>query len=424
MSPHLIRARQLLSLNRLDQAADEFRRHLLEDPSDAIAHSQLAICLGSLGNYAAAAEHAGQGISLAPDESFPHYAQAWVCRRRNLDREAMTAIDEALRLDASDPDYFAFRAGLFLGRSKWTEVLEDADRGLAIDPDHIDCLNLRTQALMRLGRRAEAAATIGENLARDPDNATTQANAGWRYLETGDPRRALEHFREALRIEPDNSWARRGIIEALKAKSFVYRLFLRYLFWMTTFPPNVQWGIMIGGFLGQQAIASLSKTYPAAAPALDVVFYGYVAFALFTWLAAPLFNLLLFTSRFGRHVLTDDQRKGAMLTGSVLLVALGLMAGALWYSDPRLSFAALTTFVLLIPTSAVYLCDAGWPRQAMAAATAALGLLIAFVHHESFTRDGERWLTGQGASAQQALVFGLIGSQFLGNYLAGVKVRR
>lgn len=424
MSPHLVRARQLLSLNRFDQAADEFRRHLLEEPGDAAAHSQLAICLCALGQFAPAAEHARTAIGLGPDESFAHYALAWVLKRRRQDKEAMASINEAIRLDSGDPDYFAFRAELLAGQSKWSDMLEDADRGLAIDPDHVDCMNLRMQALMRLGRRAEAAATIGENLARDPDNATTQANAGWRYLETGEPRQALDHFREALRIDPDHAWARQGIIEALKAKNIVYRLFLRYLFWMTTFPPNVRWGIVIGGFFGQQFAASLSKQYPAAAPALDVLIYGYMAFALFTWLADPLFNLLLFTSRYGRHVLTADQRHGAMVTGGVLLAAVALLAWALFQGDPRLFFAAITTFLLLIPASAVHHCPAGWPRYTMIGATVALGLLIPYVYVESVTVEGERWITKAGAGAQQLLIFGLIGSQFLANYLAGVRVRR
>ena len=65
-------------------------------------------------------------------------------------------------------------------------------------------------ALVRLGRRDEAGATLEAALARDPENAVTHANQGWARLHAGDFRGALEHFREALRLNPSLEWARAG----------------------------------------------------------------------------------------------------------------------------------------------------------------------------------------------------------------------
>ncbi len=50
--------------------------------------------------------------------------------------------------------------------------------------------------------------TLGSALANDPENALTHANQGWALLHRGDHERALEHFREALRIDPELEWAR------------------------------------------------------------------------------------------------------------------------------------------------------------------------------------------------------------------------
>ena len=60
-----------------------------------------------------------------------------------------------------------------------------ADRGLALDPEHANCLNLRAMALVQLGRKDEAARTLGSALADDPENALTHANQGWAYLHQG-----------------------------------------------------------------------------------------------------------------------------------------------------------------------------------------------------------------------------------------------
>ncbi len=65
-------------------------------------------------------------------------------------------------------------------------------------------------ALVKLGRKAEAGADDRAALLRDPENALTHANQGWALLEQGDHGKALEHFREALRIDPEIEWARAG----------------------------------------------------------------------------------------------------------------------------------------------------------------------------------------------------------------------
>ena len=87
-------------------------------------------------------------------------------------------------------------------------------------------------ALTHLGRRGEAGTAIDTALARDPKNALTHANRGWTLLHGGDHARALEHFREALRLDPELAWARRGIVETLSARGPVIRLLLRYFLWM------------------------------------------------------------------------------------------------------------------------------------------------------------------------------------------------
>ncbi|MDB5311521.1 MAG: tetratricopeptide repeat protein [Gemmataceae bacterium] len=46
---------------------------------------------------------------------------------------------------------------------------------------------------------------------------------GWALLHARQPAEALTHFREALRLDPTNEWARDGLIEALKARYWVYR---------------------------------------------------------------------------------------------------------------------------------------------------------------------------------------------------------
>ena len=100
-----------------------------------------------------------------------------------------------------------------------------------------------------------------------------------------------------------------------------------------------------------------------------------------TWISQPLFNLLLRLSRYGRHALSTDQRRGANVV-AVLAAPLLLCAG--WWliggdKTGGLTFLALFYFglLLLLPASAIYKCDAGWPtRLCMAAYTIGLASIL------------------------------------------------
>lgn len=81
-------------------------------------------------------------------------------------------------------------------------MLAAAERGLALDPGHVRCLNLRASALRQLGQADEAAEALEYALAEDPDEPDTHATYGFASLQRGKVHEALTHFREALRLAP------------------------------------------------------------------------------------------------------------------------------------------------------------------------------------------------------------------------------
>ena len=74
--------------------------------------------------------------------------------------------------------------------------------------------------------------------ARDPDDAFSHANQGWTLLEQGNRKKAMEHFRESLRLDPTNGWAQAGLVEAIKAGNPVYAVMLKYFLWIQFFLIN------------------------------------------------------------------------------------------------------------------------------------------------------------------------------------------
>jgi hypothetical protein len=281
----------------------------------------------------------------------------------------------------------------------------------------------------------------------------------------------MTHFRDALRLEPDLEWARAGIVESLKAKNVVYRLMLRYFLWSARLSGQAQWGIMVGGFVGYQVLRSMARDRPATAPFVWPVLIAYVAFAIGTWLADPLFNLLLRFNRFGRLALSKRQTWASNVLAGLLLLAAGTAAAGLagvagggpsdgfgWYA------LAIVFGLLTVPAMGCFRLAPGWPTKAMVAGTlalAAIGLSSGvgwFVVDrmaeegraeadaesrrmaEEFVESG--WikprtitaddLLGKRAAAalavvrglQNVFVLGFVASQFGYNYLRGVEPKK
>src|SRR4030095_8491543 len=207
---------------------------------------------------------------------------------------------EAIRLEPTDADYHAMRAGIEFNERRWQEALNSAETGLHFSHEHTGCNNLRAMALVKLGRKSEAGATIQSTLARDPDNAFSHANQGWTLLEQNRRKEAMNHFRESLRLDPTNDWARAGLVEALKAGNPLYAVMLKYFFWMKNLPVRARWGIIVGGYFANRIVAGIARSNPDIAPWLLPLRILYVVFVVFTWLAYPIFNLMLFLHPVGR----------------------------------------------------------------------------------------------------------------------------
>src|SRR6185312_1511248 len=343
------------------------------DPHDPYAHALLGLCLSQREQFKEATEEAQQAVHLAPDFPFAHYALANVLHDRNRDDEALPVINEALRLDSSEPPYFALLSAIHLNERHWQAALEAAEQGLRLDSEHTGCTNLRAIAMVKLGRKAEAGQTIDAALARNPDNSLTHANQGWTLLEKGEPKKALEHFREALRLDPTNEWARRGIIEALKARNIVYAVMLRYFLFMGKLSKQAQWGIILGAYFGIRALGALAKAEPAWEPYILPIELVYFAFVIMSWIADPLFNLLLRLNRFGRLALPREKIVASNWLGLCLLIAFISLGGWLAFGHKSAWLAGAVLFgALLLPTSGTFKCAEGWPRNVMAIYTGAL----------------------------------------------------
>lgn len=372
-APHLNRGLLLLQQRNPSAAEAEFRQHLAGEPQDGFAHAWLAHALVQQERFDEAEQEAQQAIHLAPDQPTSHRALAHVLDQRNRFDEAEQAIREAIRLDPTDPGQFAVLASLHLQRKRWREAVQAADQGLRYDPDDVDCTNIRAVALRNLGDAAGADRTVAKLLQQAPEDATAHANQGWAHLSSGRHKAAMESFREALRLEPGMEWARSGLVTAMKARNPIFRWMLKFFMWSSRLSSRAQWGLILGLYIGFQVFRRVGRANPDLAPYIMPILVAYVVFAFLTWTANPLFNLLLRLDRFGRYALSREETVGANCVGACLL---GVIAGLTWWGWAGGEGAGLTLAIvsglLVIPVSAIFTADAGWPRSAMTAYVAIL----------------------------------------------------
>jgi tetratricopeptide (TPR) repeat protein len=370
------RAELLYQQSRHELAAHELRQILAVAPENPPAHALLALCLVEQKQFDEAQREAEVAVGQGPDFAFAHYARARVLEDRHDYDGAAAAIGEAIRLEPADADFHAMHAQIRFNRHEWALALAAAETGLQFDPEHVAANNLRAMALVKLGRKAEAGQTIDATLARSPENSFTHANRGWTLLEGGDRKQALHHFQESLRLDPTNDWARAGVVEALKAGNPIYGLMLRYFLWMQKLSQGAQWAVILGGYFGNRALGAWRRSNPDVAPWVLPIQLAYLAFVLLTWLAQPLFNLLLRLNRYGRLALSEEQVRASNWVGACLLVSMVALAGSIALGFPV--WLLLLVFVgvgVSLPVSAVFNCHAGWPRRTMALYAGAMALV-------------------------------------------------
>jgi tetratricopeptide (TPR) repeat protein len=362
------RGQLLYQQSRYDLAETELRQALSQDPGHAYGHSLLALTLLQRKQLKEATKEAQEAIHLAPDYAFAHYALAKVWYNRHHYDVSRTAIDEAIRLDPENADYRFLLGAIHYDEKRWKEALQSAEEGLQLDAENASCANLRAMALVKLRRGAEAGDVIGSALARDPENAATHANQGWALLHEGKWAEALPYFKESLRLNPNSEWARKGIVEALKARNPVYAPILRGVLWMSTLSPRARFGVFAAGYL-------LSR--------MTGLMILWLVFILLTWITGPFFNLLLRLDRFGRLALSREQIVESNWIGAVLL--LGALSEFIYLvaRQDHAQVAALVFVLLLFPIAGVFRTPLGWTRTVMlvySGLTALLGLTsIAFV---------------------------------------------
>jgi len=335
--------------------AEKFLSDLLaEDANNIHLLSLLAEINFQQYNFDKANNIIDNAIGLSPDEPNLFYIKSRIALQKDDFNAAESLINQSIELYPYDADYFAFLANIKLLRKQFEESLVIANKALAIDAENLSALNTRSTALIKLNRSEESFNTIEGALRGDPNNAFTHANYGWGLLEKGDYTKALEHFKEALSNDPTFEYAQSGLLEALKAKNPIYRIFLKYAFWINNLTSNYQWGVIIVFYLGFRFLKSVAKNNESLQPILIPIIIILSLLAFSTWVIVPISNLFLRFNKFGQLLLSKKEKLSSSLVAiSLLIFFIGIILYFVFLDNKILTIAAFG-FSMMVPIGSMF----------------------------------------------------------------------
>jgi tetratricopeptide (TPR) repeat protein len=399
---NLARAIALFHQGRYDRMEAEARAELARDPDDPEALTWLGLALFKLQREEEALAVLADAIRLKPDHADAHYVRArvlwwrstikWLAagvmatygeslaqQAREMAQQCEEALAEAMRLNPDSTEYLEFLASLRREQGRFDEGLATAERGLVLDPQHAGCLTNRALLLAKLGRLDEARRAFEMALERAPESADLHLEFGKLLLDMDAHGRALEHLREALRLNPSREAEVRPLIaEAMKRHSLLYD-------WIGK-SSNLVW--VMSGTVGL-LIAALVFTRDSEWILFKILNeellpgVGYILLFFGLLLAIdPVHSLYLCGTPSGRLMLSETERRQAYAVAVCLAVALIAGVGFLLASFDLLSgitgWAHLFLFALFW-ISPIVLSLTLYPPSLRRFALACVGLSVVLV---------------------------------------------
>jgi Tfp pilus assembly protein PilF len=145
---------------------------------DPTLNSNFGIALIEAGYMAEGIESLERASALDPEWSLPLYNLGFAYSRQGRYAEAERVYREAARRNEADPKAYTGLGFLYLQEGRYDQALEAAETALRREPDSIEALYVKAQALRALGQAGPAADILERIIALDPSKAPIREEFG------------------------------------------------------------------------------------------------------------------------------------------------------------------------------------------------------------------------------------------------------
>lgn len=335
------RASALLDLGRAQDAEREVRKGLASAPQDQRLHLQLTRALLMLGRVDDALEASRTAVALGPGHPYALYLRSVTQAAAGDSPGAMGSIASALRVAPEASMLHVHQGNLFHQSNRLDEALASFEKARVLDPEDPDSVVGIAGVLYDLRRNDEAGRAIAEALALDPEHPGAHRLKGLHAMRSGTSRDALDASRDAVRLDPTNTYSREQLSVAMKARNPLYRALWRYGDWLEAQPPLVKTATLLAPLFLPRVFRGVGGDAAWVTVAIVVV-VGVVAL---TWLLEPFMNALVLTSAFGRGLLPPVTKRATTAFLGYVAVAIGSAVAGLATGNDDFYLAALGALV-------------------------------------------------------------------------------
>jgi predicted Zn-dependent protease len=222
------RALRAFDLRQWKLARKYLTEELANNPQSSAAYSLLAAVELNTNETDKSIEHAKTSIGINPNSAYPYYILGLGLMRSKQTFEGEIALEEALCKDPTNPAYLTACGSIRRNADK--NGMDLLDQALEQDAAYLPAWHAKYNKLVALNKKREADEIRKRILELDPEDAGAHQDLGWKYLtEFGGDAKALDHFQEALRLDPMEHKSVAGLQEAhyLVANPFA-RLFKKF----------------------------------------------------------------------------------------------------------------------------------------------------------------------------------------------------
>jgi tetratricopeptide (TPR) repeat protein len=329
---NLQRGGLLRAQNRYAEAEPYLQRAIGEQPANAEGYYQLAFCYCDwAGHGAKALATIDRAISLDPNRSHFFSLRAWILGNLKRNKEAVRVAEQALELNPHSVLALNAKTRAYSNLQDWKQVESQARRTLAINSRNELAANLLALGLRQQGRLPESEAVSASLLALAPASAMAHSSAGWSALQAGDHQRANRHFLEALRLDPDSDYARRGLLHSFNSRVWIYRVYFQFVAWLGKHRKGMRFFFLALVYIAWQlVIAGLRKEY-GSEKSVYWIFVGMALYLIIFGFGRSFGNLFLLLDPFARHALTAKEKRWSIFVGIFYGFILGFeIVGRAW----------------------------------------------------------------------------------------------
>jgi len=194
-----------------------FNHALQVTKNNPLAHVNLGIALAAEGKHQEAIDHYRNAIKINPSDYKAYCNLAVAFKDQGNIEEAVKNFRETIRINPNYEDAYYNLANLFRDQGNIEEAAKYYRETIRINPKDVDAHNNLGIILgMYYKKNDEAIYQFRQSLQIDKNNSDTHVNIAIALANKGELKEAIEHFRTAIYLKPDDAQARQALKEVIE----------------------------------------------------------------------------------------------------------------------------------------------------------------------------------------------------------------